>query len=156
MKSDIENCIHRKARPDDSADLLAWRNDPLTRANSLNQDEVDESTHQQWFARVLQDSHTDLLIYECNGLKVGTVRLSYSFPECELSWTVNPEFRGKGFSKRMVEESVQHISQRCPFLIARVRMENAPSLRIAEHLGMERVHVEDGVVIFRKALKWDS
>ncbi len=152
MKIQLDQCVYRKARLEDSADLLAWRNDEATRANSLNTDLIDETSHSKWFLKAISDEKMDLLIYECNDQKIGTVRLSYSLPNCELSWTINPKFRGMGFSKSMVAKSLKYLNPECQYLTARVRLNNLASVKIAEYLGMTPVAVENDVIFFRKEI----
>ena len=51
-----------KASNNDSLDIFQWRNDPLTRQNSINTDPVSLKDHNQRFNEVLNSRNTELLI----------------------------------------------------------------------------------------------
>ena len=91
----------RPARPADALDVLAWRNDPLTRAMSRDQEVVAEAAHLAWFTRALADPARTLLIGEAMGGKVGMVRIDRG-AETELSINLNPAFRGQGLSRPLL------------------------------------------------------
>ena len=63
----------RPATLADADRLLAWRNDPLTRAMSINQNEVKFADHIAWLKRRLAAGNPPW-IYEVAGIAVGTVR----------------------------------------------------------------------------------
>ena len=91
--------ILRRAILADAADVLAWRNDPVTRAMSRNGDAVGEAEHLAWFARAIADPSRILLIGEDAGAKVGMVRIDRG-AESEVSINVNPACRGRGLRRR--------------------------------------------------------
>src|SRR5712671_2099135 len=88
---------------DDSADLLRWRNDPVTRANSHSTGEVSQEDHDAWMTACMSPSHPkgQVWIADVDGTSVGVIRVN---PECEVSITVAPEHRGKGYSKQMLKQ----------------------------------------------------
>ena len=93
----------RPADASDSEDLLAWRNDPETRANSRSTGPVDAATHQTWLAHALADPNRRLWIAEAAGEKVGThsvIRLEDG--RAEFSITVAPNRRGRGIGVAML------------------------------------------------------
>ncbi|MGC4079526.1 MAG: pseudaminic acid synthase [Rubrivivax sp.] len=65
----------RAATADDSPALLAWRNDPETRKQSLQTGVVSESDHQAWLARALSSADRKLFIASSGNALVGTLRL---------------------------------------------------------------------------------
>ena len=130
----------------DRDDLLAWRNDPLTRSFSRNQDSVAPETHEIWLKGVLASESRLLFIAEVDGEPVGTVRADFS-TECELSWTVAPSARGQGIGARMVSILARVIDGP---LVAEVRVGNPASIRIAESLGMQPVAEADDWIRFRR------
>src|SRR3546814_18189580 len=48
VMTDAPAILLRPVQPLDSADLLAWRNDPLTRATSRNTAAIELATHAAW------------------------------------------------------------------------------------------------------------
>lgn len=129
--------ILRAATLEDAKLLFDWRNDPLTRANSINEDEVPWDTHVAWLTGSLKLEDRKLLIAS-NGEPVGTVRLDIRPNETELSWTVSPGHRGKGYGKEMVcLAAAGNVG-----LIAHIKRQNIPSQIIAKSAGFTLV--EDG------------
>ncbi len=89
----------RPATDADSELLLAWRNDPRTRAWSRTTDVVAAADHRDWLARVLVDPDRRLFVAEYGGRPVGTVRFDReSGRTWEVSITVAPEARGRGLA----------------------------------------------------------
>lgn len=122
----------RSAVLSDLRRLFVWRNDPETRRNSRNTDPVSWDDHVAWFARAMDDASRHIFIAELDQSPIGTVRADYG-EDCELSWTVAPEHRAKGYGKKMVACFADSFTGR---LIAEVKSNNAASRRIAESIGM--------------------
>lgn len=118
---------------DDAKVLFAWRNDPDTRANSMTADEVPWESHCAWLEASLANDNRDLLVAEVEGVPVGTVRIDRG-EETELSWTVAPDARGKGYAKQMVKAA-------CPKgrVIATIKAANVASQRVAAAAGFKVV-----------------
>lgn len=120
----------RPATMNDARLLFAWRNDPLTRANSISTEEVAWDDHIAWLAECLQNPARQLLIAEQAGSPVGTVRIDDGR---QLSWTVAPHARGSGVGKQMVALVAKrgHTAQ--------IRRDNIASQRIAQAAGFRLV-----------------
>lgn len=116
----------RPATQDDSRTLYKWRNDWLTRANSINTEIVPWEGHTKWFAASLANPARQLMIAEVDGVAVGMVRIDDGE---ELSWTVGPEFRGKGYAKEMVSAAA------FPGAIAKIKAGNIASQKVAAAAG---------------------
>ncbi len=148
-------CVHRRdgmnlrlATVDDASLLLAWRNDPGTRATSHNAEVVALCEHNAWLEATLNNHHRQLYIAEVDGTPVGTVRADYDDESCELSWTVAPEARGKGFGKLMVSELAKRID--C-VVRAEIKEGNIASVMIAQAAGMRMEYTKDGVMYWSRA-----
>lgn len=133
----------RPATMNDAGVLFAWRNDPETRANSVNSDPVAWADHCAWLKASLANPDRDLLIAELDGMPVGTVRIDRG-DETEISWTVSPEHRGKGVAKYMV--ALASPSGRA---VARIKPANIASQKIAESVGFRLAEV-DGLQVWRR------
>lgn len=127
---------------EDAERLFAWRNDPITRANSRNQDQVQWQDHLHWLRRRL-DGESTLYVAEEDGAPVGTCRVD---ADGEVSWTVAPEHRGKRYGREMVRLVSEAASRP---LVAEIKSSNAASLKIVQELGFQKI--EDGEVT-----KWVS
>ena len=132
----------RQATADDCHDLLAWRNDPHTRAMSRQTGEIGLDQHLAWFARVLGDHRRYFLIGMQDQRKVGLVRFDQ---EGDSRWEVginlNPAERGKGLGKALLAAAVGHFWTAKPGvkLLAEVRLENTASRKIFEACGFHWV-----------------
>ena len=113
--------------------LFDWRNDPLTCKNSLKKNSVKKEDHIQWLTKSLESPKRELYIVTLNDIAVGTVRLDYvDESSWELSWTIAPDSRGKGYGKEMIKQATTLSNKN---LIATILKENIPSVKIAEYAG---------------------
>lgn len=129
----------RNATMNDAEILLKWRNDAATRSASHNVEEVKFDDHLIWLEATLSNSMRQLLIAEDKGRPVGCVRIDREPSGAELSWTVDPESRGNGIAKRMLQlviNSFPHGS----LLRAEIKVENTASLKVALAAGMILSH----------------
>lgn len=125
----------RPATPDDALDLLAWRNDPLTRAMSRNSQEVAAASHMAWFERALTNPDLTLLIGEDGGEKVGMVRFDHG-PETEVSININPACRARGYGHALLSQGIAAVGGE---VFAEIKDENLASRRIFERAGFALV-----------------
>jgi RimJ/RimL family protein N-acetyltransferase len=126
----------RPATLKDAGRMFAWRNDPETRKQSQTEYELSMENHLEWLATSLAMPGRKLYIAEHEGAAVGTVRSDTGEDgTVELSWTVAPEERRKGFGKMMVMQFVKEMHPGAKFL-ASIRKGNIASEKIAQALGL--------------------
>ena len=127
----------RRATAADSAPLLAWRNDPLTRAMSKSTAAVTAADHEAWFSSALANPKRQLLVAEHEGQGVGTVRLDLGeHGGAEISLTVAPAHRGRGLAARMLAAAEDPARQSgVLWLHALVKPDNAASLKAFKRAG---------------------
>ncbi len=133
----------RRAEETDAAQLLAWRNDPETRANSRRQ-------HILTWAELSEappGTRRETYIGDIDGRPVGTVRLDYTDGQCELSWTVAPASRGQSIGRALVEAAIATATTKR--LTAEIKPGNRASRRIAEALGFKQMGKERGLEIWQ-------
>ncbi len=137
--------IIRKVTFDDWEVLLAWRNELETRKNSHNREFVREESHKAWLRSALANENRQLYVGCIDGSLVGTVRADFSevTNDYELSWTVAPDFRGKGIGKMMVKILVEKLNSR---VRAEIKSGNTGSVKIAESVGMKFKKEENNVL----------
>lgn len=117
----------------------------------MDTDPVSLDRHADWFNRSLADPSRRILVAELHGTPVGVVRID-SAESVELSWTVAPEWRGRGIGRSMVAQAAGRVQGRC---IARIRRENEASQAVAEAAGFRLV--SDGALqLWERACKRDS
>ena len=127
--------ILRKVTFEDWKILLDYRNNLETRKNSHNMEIVGEENHKKWLVSILANENRQLFIALDNEIPVGTVRADFDKQnnEYELSWTISPDFRGKGIGKIMVKLLADKLQAK---IRAEIKNGNIASVRIAEYAGM--------------------
>jgi RimJ/RimL family protein N-acetyltransferase len=133
----------RLATMEDWARLLAWRNDPETRANSVEQAEVTVSEHRKWLKKTLASPSTMLFVFTDNSREVvvGTGRLDFDakHKSIELSLTIDPRQRGRGYAGpviQMLADAARYVPEGAyTRLVALVRPGNVASLRAFARCG---------------------
>ena len=137
----------RRACMEDAPLLLAWRNDPETRKASITGHEILVEEHMAWLRTLLKDNNRELFMVLIGKRPIGTVRRERHETGFELSWTVCPDFRGKGLGKKMVRTLAQSTRGT---VTARIKKDNARSVGIAEHAGMTLQREENGILIYER------
>lgn len=123
----------RRATEADAIDAWTWRNDPVTRAMSRHQEEVEQAAHVEWFRNAVTDPHRALLIGEVEGEKVGMVRFDHG-AETEVSINVNPAHRSRGYGYALLSEAMARVGGE---VWAEIKDENLASQRLFERVGFE-------------------
>ena len=138
----------RRATREDRDLLLAWRNDPVTRAASFNSDEVTPDEHDEWLVRKLADRDCALLVAEDEGEPVGQVRFDRRGATAEVDIAVAPARRGRGLGTELLRLAAPTARRALGVerVTARVKHDNAASLRAFEKAGFERTGESAGVV----------
>lgn len=103
-----ESVALRPARPDDESLLLAWANDPDTRAASRDHDRIAPADHRRWLQRRLATpDEARIWIGEADGQPIGVVRFERrTADQVEVSITVAPGARGRGFARPLLDAGV--------------------------------------------------
>ncbi len=143
----------RKATIDDAMDILAWRNDPQTRAASFNKEEIDTDSHLKWFEGKLADENCELFILTDGEKKLGHIRVDINDNTGTISYMINPTHRGKGYGTEMIRLLDASVDKRVSVLSALVEKDNAASQKCFERNGYERR--EEGDTIRYSKLKAD-
>lgn len=124
----------RRAEMTDALDILAWRNDPISRQMSRDHNVIDEGIHVKWFASALSRDDRMFYIGEVDGEKVGMMRFDRVDPDTwEVSHNMAPAARGKGLGQVMVRQVLDQFP--CPLIIAEIREDNPVCWHVYEKLG---------------------
>lgn len=127
--------------------LWGWRNDYETRMASVNTEPVLWPEHMIWFSRSLTSPERKIFIAEHQGTPIGTVRLDYLNGHTELSWTIAPEHRGKGYGVSMLRAAITKEPDKD--LYAVIKMTNAASLKIAQAAGFYFEKMQDNLGVWK-------
>ena len=134
----------RTANQADAVDLLRWRNDPLSRSMSIDNQGIKLRDHLSWLTAKLKTANCMFLVAEAPDAKVGTVRFDINQRQgaAEVSINLNPLMRGRGLGKAVLAESINYFLQVHPVDIkAAVKIENEASSRIFESCDFLHDHV---------------
>ena len=140
---DVRRIVLRPVRLADSDLVLAWANDPLTRAAGFHPQPIDPEAHAGWYAARLANPDSRTWIGEAGGIPVGQVRADRERDgRVEMGISVAPEARGKGLSKPLLTAGMAAAVEDlgAATLVALVRPENQISLRLFRDVGF----VDDG------------
>ena len=121
----------REANEDDRDLYFEWANDSEVRANSFNNEPIIYANHCEWFAKMLAAEDVFLYVLMIDDQPVGQVRLSVSGDVAEISYSIDKEFRGKGFGKRiigLIKEKATELPQ-VRKLIGKIKTDNKKSSR---------------------------
>ena len=146
----------RLATSDDAATVLEWRNDPVARRMSLQQDAVAVADHMRWFAAALADPDRVMLVAEASSQPVGICRFDVDADhpgQAEISVNLDPAQRGRGIGRAMVRAAIDALRSCRPeirTIVATIRAENPASIRLFEGLGFSQVMAADGVMTYER------
>ena len=129
----------RDASMDDCLPLLRWRNDPATRAVSRTTEAIGLDAHAPWLERTLAREDRELFIAQTSNGPVGMVRFDADGSAWEVSINLAPETRGRGLARKVLSEAEALFFRRHPgsSVLAYVRADNAPSIRLFDRAGYE-------------------
>lgn len=140
--------ILRPASIDDADLLFAWRNDLLTRQTSISGEPVDEAEHQTWLSEVLADPSRTIFVASVEDEPVGTLRIDSEGDVSELSWTISPDHRGKGFGTEMVQLGVARAGGTVKAVI---KESNVASRKVAAAAGLSLAISQGGLETWTNA-----
>lgn len=132
--------IIRQAIESDSKNIWEWRNDPLTRKNSIDQREITWEGHCQWYAKSLKTENRKIYvgIDESTGTAIGMVRFDINAADftADTSINLNPIWRGEGISSQFLRLAIDEIQRdQALVLIAEIKPDNKPSIKCFERCG---------------------
>ncbi len=133
----------RRAGPGDCRLLWEWANDPVVRRASFHSEPIGWEEHAAWFADRSREPRCYLYIaVETGGQPVGQVRFEVAAPGgAEVDISVAPACRRQGIGRVLLMAAVARVRQDAPELrqiIARIKSENAASIRVFETCGFTR------------------
>ncbi|OWP62337.1 UDP-2,4-diacetamido-2,4,6-trideoxy-beta-L-altropyranose hydrolase [Hymenobacter amundsenii] len=133
----------RPATATDSAQLLAWTNEPAVRRFSFNAEPVAEADHERWFAARLADDHALLLLAQdaATGRSAGLIRFAVEAETATLSYLLDPDFRGRGLAPLLLLAGTRRLLAQFAQVrrvLGHVQAANAASVHAFERAGFQR------------------
>ena len=97
----------RLAKNSDVKLIFEWINDPLVRKVSFNSSLIPYDNHEKWFYSKIKEPTTTYHIAEINNEALGQIRYDLQESEYIISILIAPNFRGMGFSSKMLKTSLE-------------------------------------------------
>lgn len=128
--------------------LLEWRNDEGTRQSSINTDPVDAESHRRWLDASIDSPDRHLFVVEVDGVPVGTTRLDRRETGWEISLTVAPEHRGKGFGSELLDVTTEWFDANIggDVILSTIKPSNPASLALFAKMGYAVTREDDDLV----------
>ena len=148
----------RLVTADDEQLLFDWANDPLTRAQAFNTDDIPLATHRTWLETRLTNPDRYLLYVIENhaGVAVGQARFELNEnQDWVISYSLAPDFRGQGLGKKLLSAALAKLNGQypCCAVIGHVKNVNLRSQAIFESLGFSHDKDENNeFIIYRHIL----
>jgi UDP-2,4-diacetamido-2,4,6-trideoxy-beta-L-altropyranose hydrolase len=139
----------RPATMSDSQLVWQWRNDPLSQRASRNTDPVPWDQHERWFANVIADDDSIILLGLLRNVPAGIVRFQrLADQEYEVSINLAAEVRGKGVGTLLLAASCDALEHQRSIskIVAEIRIWNEVSLRVFEACQFKHIHQDDEFV----------
>ncbi len=138
MPTPAEMLTIRDATSHDIDHFFGWANEPENRHNSFNQDPIPWPDHQSWFDRRLDADDAWLWVLCADSqLPVGEAHIERTRGMALLSYTVDADYRGRGWGRRflqMIGQRWRQISDSEP-LFAETKITNTASIACFEACG---------------------
>lgn len=122
----------RKVSMNDLRVLLEWKNDKITRENSLNTNLVSANEHKDYLEKIIASQDINQFILEFNETPIGTIREIYNSNTFNISYTVSPKYRGKKIGQIMMS---LYLLERKGVFECEVKPKNISSIKMIEKLG---------------------
>jgi RimJ/RimL family protein N-acetyltransferase len=142
----------RPAQIEDAELFFAWVNDPQVRRQSLKTDAIPWRVHEPWFRSKLRDERSRQFVLEAKSLPVGQIRFDFEGGEARIDFSLDVQFRGRGWGACLVAMGLRKICERERTVFrAEVKSSNAPSAAVFSRLGFSESSSSDssGLMIFR-------
>ena len=128
----MSDMIVRLATKEDARPVLDIRNDPMTRVQSVqNQELISLSEHLLWFEQqYFGDAKSRCFVLDDNGKVIGYCRYDLGAnDEYTVSIAISPEYHGRGLGHLLLSQSIIQFPAG-KSIIAEVKKGNMPSIRL--------------------------
>lgn len=140
IKMESTNEYLRDVTLEDIDLLFLWANNEEVRKNAFSMSKIEYSVHKDWFLNKLKSNCCSIFIMMCNGYPVGQIRLEYDDLNAFISYSIQKEYRRRGYGTKILilaEQKVKDLQSNI-ILVAQVKRKNIPSCKCFEKLGYIR------------------
>jgi UDP-2,4-diacetamido-2,4,6-trideoxy-beta-L-altropyranose hydrolase len=147
----------RLVTADDERLLFDWANDPLTRAQAFNTDDIPLDTHRAWLETRLANPDCYLLYIIENHAEVAVGQVRFELNENHdwvIDYALAPDLRGQGLGRKLLCAGLTKLDGQYPgcAVIGHVKQVNLPSQAIFESLGFSHDKDENNEFIIYKCI----
>ena len=147
----------RKANIKDSYFVWKWRNNQESRSNFKESNVVTKKQHNLWYEGLLRSKKNHAFVGEYNNKQIGIIRYSSkNNSELIVSININPQFRNKGYGKKLLllgDKEIKSIIKKNVRLVAEVKSSNIKSNKIFTNAGYRQTKKESNYNIFNKLIR---
>jgi RimJ/RimL family protein N-acetyltransferase len=146
-----EELLIREVAPEDIWDVLAWRNDPLTRAMSLSTTEISPAEHQVWFSREVlkQPPATYIGLFRTSKLGICRFHETGATNTWSVSINLNPAMRGQRLAQPFLTACIKFFRRTSnATLTATIKGNNEASIRLFISCGFQFTSTAEGVATY--------
>lgn len=126
---------------------------PEIRKNSKNRELFSYENHLMWYENILKDKSSLLLIIKQNktSLFLGQVRFQLINNSIIISISFTNDLKGKRISRLILKESLKLAKEKLGkhSLIAEIKKDNIPSVKLFESLGFELIEKKDDIIVLK-------
>ncbi|TAH39135.1 MAG: UDP-2,4-diacetamido-2,4,6-trideoxy-beta-L-altropyranose hydrolase [Bacteroidetes bacterium] len=147
----------RIAKDEDLEQTYSWASNPIIRAYSFNQHEIQWPEHEQWFKKKVQDPNCFYFIAEKSNLPIGSIRFDITSENALISYLVDPAYHGSGYGHILLRNGLIALMNRLALLdrtissvTGMVFKSNIASLKAFQRLGFESINEDSEYFTFRK------
>ncbi len=122
----------RKAVPSDVDLLYEWANEPEVRKNSFCSNRIDYREHVEWFDRMMSDTNVAQYIMMLDQTPIGQIRLALAGDTAEISYSISPKERKKGYGELIIGLSMDKVIEDYPHIkrvTGKVKPQNDASIK---------------------------
>ena len=131
--------------------LLEWRNNSLTKEMSINSKSISKSDHYNYLKKIESNKHVNQFIFIHNNSYVGTIKVDNSDKKSTiLSYTINPDFRNKGYGKLMM---YLFLFERNGVFLCEVKKTNFVSIKMCEWNTFKLKSKKGETLLYEKIIK---
>ncbi len=142
---------YRNITKTDAYLIFTWRNDPVTRQMSFNQDEKQWDDFKiEYATNYLQNPLKPILVL-LNNQEISFVGFIPTQDQnvYKIAINVAPKFRGQGLGKKILKQAMHYaFTNDCTKLIAEIKTENTASIRLFESCQFKLVEKIDFVMVY--------
>ena len=131
--------------------LLDWRNDPSTKMMSIVNKKISKTEHYNFLKSIISNKYINQFIFVHNNYYVGTIKADNSKKNfTKLSYTINPNFRRKGYGSLMMS---MFLFDKKGVFLCEIKELNIGSIRMCESNHFKFKSKKENILTYEKVIK---